>query len=311
MYYPYFRGKQFDLLAIKESAATLSWSDFVPIIEPVRESLNGLKRAIEAITEARGKAVLIVNPGCGDHIDGADTIKRFVIEELNQHPNISVGILLSNSSTLEQINELCEGYQNRPIYFIHSGFLQAKALAETAQNLYPNVRHIFNEKNCSKPYRAHFANFQRVLLKDGFKRQANSKYPETEFFSDLHITFRSEESDGFGDFLIVGDEYSETGGPAYAVAIHLTYIDPDMDNVMYTHHFKSDRQDTPTDPAGKFLEALTKLVEEVNSPDTKILKTKAVEEFISLYNKRHFPGLGTVKKISMKHHIELLADFLG
>ena len=29
--------------------------------------------------------------------------------------------------------------------------------------------------------------------------------------------------DGFGDFLIVGDDYSDTGGPAYAVAIHLTF----------------------------------------------------------------------------------------
>jgi hypothetical protein len=30
--------------------------------------------------------------------------------------------------------------------------------------------------------------------------------------------------DGFGDFLIVGDDYSESGGPAYAIAIHLTFI---------------------------------------------------------------------------------------
>ena len=38
--------------------------------------------------------------------------------------------------------------------------------------------------------------------------------------------------DGFGDFLIVGEDYSEAGGPACAVAIHLTFIDPDQNNSM-------------------------------------------------------------------------------
>ena len=65
---------------------------------------------------------------------------------------------------------------------------------------------------------------------------------------------------GFGDFLIVGDEYSESGGPAYTIAIHLTYIDFDQDEAMHVRHFLSDRQDTPKDPGGKFSEALTKLV---------------------------------------------------
>ncbi|MNE21821.1 hypothetical protein D3C80_1149990 [compost metagenome] len=84
-----------------------------------------------------------------------------------------------------------------------------------------------------------------------------------------------------------------------------------MDNAMYIYHFKSDRQDTPTDPAGKFYEALTKLIAKLEEPDTKILRTSAVEEFVELYNKKHFPGLGYIKKLSMKHHIEVLADYLG
>ena len=58
--------------------------------------------------------------------------------------------------------------------------------------------------------------------------------------------------------LVVGDEFSESGGPAYAIAIHLTFIDPDKENEMWIHHFLSERQDTPKDPAGKFAEALAK-----------------------------------------------------
>lgn len=41
---------------------------------------------------------------------------------------------------------------------------------------------------------------------------------------------------GFGDFLIVGDEFSESGGPAYAVAIHLTYINTKHEDEMYIYH---------------------------------------------------------------------------
>ena len=115
--------------------------------------------------------------------------------------------------------------------------------------------------------------------------------------------------DGFGDFLIVGDGYSEAGGPAYAVAIHLTFIDPDDDNSMWIHHFVSDRQDTPTDPAGKFAEALARMMKVLNKPNSKIVETSAVQEFRALHGQGHFPGLGQVKKLSMNHHIETLADY--
>ncbi len=64
------------------------------------------------------------------------------------------------------------------------------------------------------------------------------------------------------------------------------------------------------DPAGKFLEALQKLVDEVDSSDTLVMKTNAVNEFTQLYKDRHFPGLGYVKKLSMKHHLELMLSIL-
>lgn len=115
--------------------------------------------------------------------------------------------------------------------------------------------------------------------------------------------------DGFGDFLIVGDDFIEGGGPAYAVAIHLTFIDPDQDDAMQIYHFVSDRQDTPKDPAGKFGEALAKMIDTLNSGFSKILETSAVKEFRNLHERGHFPGLGYTKKLSMNHHIETLADY--
>jgi hypothetical protein len=115
--------------------------------------------------------------------------------------------------------------------------------------------------------------------------------------------------DGFGDFLIVGDDYSESGGPVYAVAIHLTFIDPEDDNSMWIYHFVSERQDTPKDPAGKFAEALARMMRVLNRPNSKVLETGAVREFRELHRQGHFPGLGHVKKLSMNHHIETLANY--
>ena len=147
-------------------------------------------------------------------------------------------------------------------------------------------------------------------MRDGFERRINREHPPVEFFSDLHITYVDEGMNGFGDFLTVGDDFSESGGPAYAVAVHLTYVDDDNDNSMYIHHFISDRQNTPTDPAGKFAEALAKMMDELNRDETKIYDTAAVNEFRELHERGHFPGLGYIKKLSMKHHIETLARYL-
>jgi len=137
----------------------------------------------------------------------------------------------------------------------------------------------------------------------------NAEYPPVETFSDLHVTYPEQGMDGYGDFLTVGDNYSEGGGPAYAVAIHLTFIDSDQDAAMFIYHFKSDTNDTPTDPAGKFAQALSKLIAKLDSGDSNLLETSAVLEFRDLHERGHFPGLGYVKKLSIKHHLETLASY--
>jgi len=309
MYYPYFRGKQNELIAVRENAELIAQVGFVPIIEPVKESLSGLKRALDAVNSVGGHAVLIVNPHHGDHTDDSEEIELLFSNELNDHQNIAAGIILTDKITVETVASICNKHTAKSITLIHAGFTEAKALVDGFGNAVNDMRHVFLEEHCGKLYRKHFANDQRILIRDGFKKRTNRDHPPMESFSDLHATFREEGMNGFGDFLIVGDEFSESGGPAYAVAIHLTFIDSEKDDEMYIHHFKSIRQDTPTDPAGKFAEALDKLVEEVSRPNTHVLHTKAVTEFIDLHNRKHFPGLGYVKKLSMQHHIETLANY--
>ncbi len=311
MYHPYFRGKQYELITIRELAPLLATSGFRPIIEPVKESLGGLQKALDAVIEAEGRAVVIVNPYHGDLSDSGEPLTKLLQKKFAGHPGISAGILLKNDTTTAEALECYKQHSAHAPVFVHAGFTEAKSLSDKLGAPTKDKCHVFFEQYCGKLYQKHFNGFHRVLLRDGFERKKNKDYPPVEPFSDLHATFADEGMEGFGDFLIVGDDYSETGGLAYAVAIHLTFIDPDQDDAMFIYHFTSERQDTPNDPAGKFAEALEEMMETLNKPKSKVLETKAVKEFRDLYKQGHFPGLGYVKKLSMNHHIEMLADYFS
>lgn len=312
MYHPYFRGKQFELITIREMAPLMAASGFVPIIEPVREALKGLERALTEICNAGGKAIVIVNPSFGDHSEDGNGISTLLENGFLENGDIMAGILLQNQMDTAEALACYRKHEAHSPTFIHAGFTEAKDLAQMLGDRLEETSHVFFEKHCHKLYRKHFkAAAKRILLRDGFERRRNADHPLVEAFSDLHLTYGEEDMDGFGDFLIVGDDFTEGGGPAYAVAIHLTFIDPDKDEMMYVYHFVSTTKDTPTDPGGKFAQALNKLIIKLDSGTSHLLESQAIKEFRVLHERGHFPGLGSVKKLSMNHHIETMADFLA
>lgn len=312
MYHPYFRGKQYELITIRESVELLKESNFVPIIEPVKQSLGALQKTIAVLVENETKAIVIVNPFHGDHATDGESISTLLAEDCADCEEIAAGILLQEDTTVDEAIACCDQHTDHPIALIHAGFSHGRELAARLGDRLANMQNVFFDQRSSKLYQRHFAGGGgRILVRDGFTRRKNREYPPVEFFSDLHATFADEGMDGFGDFLMVGDDYSESGGPAYAVAIHITFIDRERDDEMHIYHFVSDRQDTPTDPAGKFAEALAKLMQRLNSRTNKIFESSAIAEFRQLAERGHFPGLGYVKKLSMKHHIETLAHYFG
>lgn len=309
MYHPFFRGKQYELVTIRENAKILKDAGFIPIVEPVKESFNGLNRAVAAVEEQRGRIIVVVNPACGDHASDETAVQSQLNSNLSDMSAIVVGVLATSGSDPNHLAKLCAGQKRRKVALIHMGFADGRALAAALAEQTAIEHHIFSESQCGKLYRKHFTTGTKVLLRNGFTRQNNRDYPPIEPFSDLHVTFKDEGMDGFGDFLMIGDDYAEGGGPAYAVAIHITCIDREKDDAMFIHHFVSDRTDTPTDPAGKFSEAVAKLVVECKKPRTSIEQTAAIEKFFDFHRRGHFPGLGYLKKLSMQHHVETLANY--
>jgi hypothetical protein len=151
----------------------------------------------------------------------------------------------------------------------------------------------------------------KVLFEDKFnKQQKNADYQnkEDEFFSEDHLYFSEEGFVGFGDYSIIGNDYSESGFAPRAVAIHIVYLA--SDRTLRIRHFISDSNVDISDVAGKFYEAVSKLYAwYANGQENQ--STAGLKALIEHYKNGTYPGLPTLKKLSIMHHLELVSKILG
>ena len=157
-----------------------------------------------------------------------------------------------------------------------------------------------------------------VVVEDGFdKKIKNADYPKVTSFSSAIGEYRSLGLVGFGDYTITGNLFSEGGGPAYVVALHLSEIVESRKSIfsprtqIIVNHFCSENNGSYADPAGKFFDALEKLIEFLEKENSNITETYALSEFKKLYESNHFPGLGAVKKLAVSHHIETISKYIA
>lgn len=121
MYYPYFRGKQFELIAIRESATLLANSSFVPIVEPVRASLGGLNKTLRSLTDVGAQAVVVVNPRYGDHRESCESISELLEWDYQESDAIGAGILLTSETSLEKALALAKRFNRLGTTLIQLG----------------------------------------------------------------------------------------------------------------------------------------------------------------------------------------------
>lgn len=309
MYFPYLRGRQYELLALRELLTmNLLSKKILPIIEPVKASAT-LPLSMDAFVSAERNIGLIMNPGVGSFI-----------KDFRNEKNASIAGKIKDSIKSEYIIRFYHATKHLPITFEHlqahnpaidlnqvaiictssDGIPQVEAAFDTSK---PRFSVIPDESTFRRRIRSN-----RIMLADRFnKRLRNNDYIETpdEAFSSDHLYYDDDGYMGFSDFSIIGNDYSDTGFAPYAVAIHIVYFDADWN--LRIHHFVSDTNDDITDPAGKFEEAVSKLVEWNKE---KNLDTAGIRALINAYESKKYPGLGTVKKYSIMHHLELIGYYL-
>lgn len=302
MYFPYLRGKQFELIAIRELADYCSAGLLRPIIEPVRKNLTPLIKTIKHLNAKNITPIIIANPEVGEFKGG----NTDVVDELKKNDDIHyllcVKIEDSNDACgLSILKQLDEPYAIQVTSGIDKKILHHTENAELT---------IVDSNDTSPLALKQLKNV--VLIGDFFKKKIrNSDYGSESPYSYLHVTYKDNKNViGFSDFTIMAEEFVEGGGPAYVVTIHISYINEDKFDEMYVRHYSSFDNQSPTDPAGKFIDALNKLIADYDNKTVNFEDTHGIQDFKKLAEQKHFAGLGQVKKISIKHHVETLCKYL-
>lgn len=319
MYFPYLRGRQNELLCLREllDAGKLS-SKVIPIIEPVKFS-STLFSTLTKFIEMRHQVIVIRNPEVGSfRKESGDMIKNIEKE--------------SDEKKKEKIRKTLEGYKevwNNPqiqkaylvdddvISMVREKKLDAKdvVMINIKKGNYRYYEEYGEEiigKYTVVPKGGDFEDIIEddiIILEDSYRKaKRNIDYIENpdELFSRNHIVYKKRGFVGFSDFSMVGNDFDESGFAPLAIAIHIMYFG--NRDELKIHHFVSESNESISDPARKFEEAMNKLVNWENFDI--IPKTIGLDNLIECYNIGKFPGLGVIKKYSLMHHIQMMGEYL-
>lgn len=300
MYYPYLRGRQYELIGLRELCEKQLLNNIIPVIEPVKASPT-LLLLLKTFANYKKEFIIIKNPSVGSFINDLNFDNEY-------------------KDKYQKILEECKGYVTNG--YIMNSTIKGSAKAAPAVALCFNLNHIqhffdsgIQVKNVFIPDSSmarRKIQIPKILFEDRFEaEERNADYAEDDdkSFSNDFFYYKQDNYDGFSDFSIVGNEYNESGFAPFAVAIHIVYIGNTNDELRI-HHFVSNSNEDINNPQKKFYEALDKLV---NFPALQKEEndTYALNEFKKIYSNGSYPGLGTIKKLSIMHHIELVSKLLS
>lgn len=308
MYYPFLRARQFELIALRELAFEGVTQGFIiPILEPVKETHNNLNLAYRIFEERNQSVYFIVNPSVGELIGDNTHYLDYLVEQNNDimlpafhYRNNSEYITQSiENYSLNQCMLICKNDISENDQEFHN-------LAQLAQITVINIEDPAKNRalhrfvlGLGKTY---------IRLDDLFEKQSrNSDFLSIgeHRFSEEHIYYRDENFNGFSDYTVLPSEYTDGGSTPRAVVIHLTHLN--AQNQIWIKHFTSESNDSIANIQGKFAEAAEKAVTYCR---LNHLTNSAITELETYFDEQHYPGLGTVKKISIKNHLLIVAHYL-
>lgn len=301
MYFPILRGKQNELLALRELLNDGLLSDkILPIIEPVTSS-STFKKMLIKFSDNKKELAVIQNSSVINY----DGFNDEEIAKIKLKDNFVPALMAENNDDLN-----LHSYSNLNKMVI----VDEKSEFNDAELIDNSVYLVIEPNNRSSIRKLKNSTKKIVELHDQFnKKNRNVDYLEKkdELFSVEHLYFKEDGYYGFSDYSVIGSEYNDAGFAAKAVAIHLVYFDDE--NELRIHHFVSDSNEDIKNPALKAHEALEKLFDFVS--DSSFDKAKnyssALEEFKRLYSEDKYSGLGYIKKLSIKHHLEIMGRYLN
>lgn len=319
MYFPYLRGRQNELLCLRELLGAGKLGDkIVPIIEPVRFN-STLFITLTQFIEMHRSIIVIANPKVGSFNKEYTDMKKKIGEEREDAKKVKLQKTLDRYIEILNDNRIQKAYivDKKIITEILNGNNNLNKLIlinfeEGNYQYYEEYGELLKARLTLIPKDEDFkdeVDGETVVLEDGYiKAKRNADYIESpdEFFSRNHVVYKKRGYMGFSDFSMVGNEFEENGFAPLAIAIHIMYFGKKSE--LRVHHFVSKSNASISDPARKFEEAVDNLLswEHFDS----IPKTIGLNRLVECYNMGKFPGLGMIKKYSLMHHIEMMGEFL-
>ncbi|MBT1162409.1 MULTISPECIES: sce7725 family protein [Bifidobacterium] len=324
-YYPYLRARQYELLALREllMAGKLP-VQVTPIIEPVKDTPQ-LRQTMKIFRERENGALgVVLNPDVGDLTADTDLDSRFdiygnsqTLPLIGESGRIVPAILLNNDAMT---------VANR-VEQTDATLMEESGIVFVSENDRGRIRNLKEFKfhaiassdsmQLRRDLKRNDISAKRILFSDPFiKRENNAAYDDDdcrdEFFSDDHLWYKDEgQYEGFGDYSIVGDNYDERGGMPKAVAVHIVYFDEHWN--LRIHHFVSYASDDVHETPAKFIQAVEKLSAWHDERDglSSEHMTIGMRTLINHAETGTYPGLPTIKKLSIMHHLELMGWFFS
>jgi len=310
MYYPYLRARQFELISLRELAAeNLIQQHVTPVLEPVKETFNNLRLAHGVFAQTNLNCYLIMNPLVGEIPGDTHTFLEFINGLENSHFRAAFHYTNNSEFILQAIQQynltncliICyHNFNDDAVIRDLCGRPQVACVMVFEPQKYRSLdRHI---RTLGKNY---------IRLDDVFEKQLkNADFLDiaAHKFTEEHLFYREENFQGFSDFTVLPSEYVDGGSTPRAVVIHLTYVNAEEENQIWIRHFTSNTNDSIANVQGKFAEAAEKAIAFC---DQSGLTNSAITELREYFNEGRYPGLGTVKKISIKNHLSIVTSFLA
>lgn len=298
-YYPYLRGRMYDLLALKTLCEQGQLgAHVIPIIEPVRDSKE-LQRTVQAFIKAQQPFSLISNPQVS--VYGLNSTKLHPLPDLRDLPFFHPAAILAADFNRDFVTA-STGQQSLLIarnYRLLNAYRADPLLKQTTLAIGAEARlHAL-------------AGNHGILLTDSLTTPdhvADYAQLADEFFAPAYWHRSPVGFDGFGDYSLIGHRYFDKGMPSRAIALHVIYVT--ADGQLRIHHFVSTSNANMRGQKQKFFEALTQLVAWAPAHLTGLNRTPALEQLLAYAQASRFPGLGIVKKLSLMHHLQLMHRLL-
>ena len=304
MYYPYLKGRQYELLALRDLLNEgLLGEKIIPIIEPVKLTSTFFK-TIKTFIEKKHDFIIVLNPREDTFIGIKDDIETW--SKLNEilESNLCKKLIIAKND-YNLVKDFEKNINENNVIVMVTEIDNLLIYNKLLMEYNPHNALIKDERKISRTVK-----INKILLEDNFnKKKRNVDYKKNidEFFSETHLCYEEEGYIGFADYSIIGDDEQKGGFAPMAVAIHIVYFDENKN--LRICHFVSDSNEDIKDTPNKYYEAVSKLYDwqkERGERETLGLK-KLIDSFIN----EGYPGLGSVKKFSIMHHLELMDRYFN